>query len=125
MAYYTFFELSTKDNKYKVSDIINYMNKRNKGDDCFYPFIYSFEDYEEDVSVTDFQLDADDVFKWYEHNGEMLELSEQFPETVFCLSGKGEESGDLWKSYYKNGKMQYCPARIVFDEFDESKLKGD
>ena len=54
---------------------------------------------------------------------EMLELSKHFPDTVFCLHGEGEESGDLWYCYYKNGKSQYCPAQIVYEEYDEAKLQ--
>ena len=35
----------------------------------------------------------------------MLKLSLEFPEYVFILDGEGEESGDIWRSFYKNGKM--------------------
>jgi hypothetical protein len=54
---------------------------------------------------------------------EMLDLSKQFPETVFCLYGEGEGSEDMWYTYYKNGKLQHCPAKITFDVYDESKLE--
>src|SRR5688572_1133090 len=61
--------------------------------------------------------------KWYDHKKHCLEVSKQFPETVIEVSGEGEESGDIWKSYYFNGKVQECGARITFEPFDRSKLK--
>jgi len=53
----------------------------------------------------------------------MRQYSLKHPNTLFKLSGEGEESGDIWQEYYLNGKMQLVTAQIVFDDFDESKLK--
>jgi len=64
-----------------------------------------------------------DEVKWYEHQEDMTKHSLKYPDLVFVLSGEGEESGDIWKEYYKNGKMQFEKAKIVFGEYDESKLK--
>lgn len=61
--------------------------------------------------------------KWYDHDDDMLKLSLQFPDNVFDLYGEGEEATDMWHTYYKNGKMQHCPASIEFDPYDEKKLK--
>ncbi len=61
--------------------------------------------------------------KWYSHDEDMKTFSKRFPHVLFELSGEGEESGDIWKAYYKDGKVQLCRAKIVFDEYDESKLK--
>jgi hypothetical protein len=52
----------------------------------------------------------------------MKEVSKQHPDIVFELHGEGEEAGDIWYKYYKNGKMQVCKGHITFDEYDESKL---
>jgi hypothetical protein len=60
--------------------------------------------------------------KWYSHEEDMRELSKKYPDLVFQIKGEGEESGDLWIEYYKNGKMQEAPAKIVYDDFDETKL---
>jgi hypothetical protein len=60
--------------------------------------------------------------KWYEHEKEMREFSKKYPEVVFTLHGEGEESGDLWIKYFKNGKMQTSKARIEYDSYDESLL---
>lgn len=63
-----------------------------------------------------------DAAKWYDHDDDMKRLSIKHPESLFKLTGEGEESGDLWIKYYKNGKMPYCPAIVTYEEFDESKL---
>lgn len=69
-------------------------------------------------------MDGDSVepAKWYSHEKDMIQLSLKYPEVVFLLCGEGEESGDLWNQYFKNGKKQDCFATIVYDDFDESKL---
>lgn len=72
----------------------------------------------------DYALGSGDSCKWYEHDDDMLRFSKLYPDATFVLSGEGEEAGDVWKTYYKNGKMQHCPGKITFDEFDESKLEA-
>ena len=126
MGYYTNYEFGTKGNKtYKVKDIVSYMKEQYKksNEDKFYPFSYEFEYYLNDESTYDFELNSDGDVKWYYSDEEMIELSKQFPETVFYLYGVGEESGDLWYAYYKNGKSQFCPATITYEQYDESKLR--
>jgi len=123
MGYCTWYEFSTQDNKHKVGDIVSYMKNKEESDVWFYPFSYAFKDYLGSEDRNDFDLSPDNTVKWYDHDEEMLELSKQFPNTVFCLHGEGEESGDLWYCYYKNGKKQYCPAQIVYEEYDETKLQ--
>jgi hypothetical protein len=61
--------------------------------------------------------------KWYNHHEDMIALSKLYPNALFCLAGSGEESGDLWKAYYKNGKSQYCEVIMTYEPYDESKLK--
>ncbi len=60
--------------------------------------------------------------KWYEHENEMKEFSSQYPNAIFKLSGEGEQNGDIWKKYFKDGKMQIARAIIIFEDYDESKL---
>lgn len=60
--------------------------------------------------------------KWYDHEVDMKAFSSEYPEALFLLSGEGEDSDDIWKKYFKNGRVQVCKAKITFDDFDEKKL---
>ena len=64
----------------------------------------------------------DDSIKWYDHDKTMRELSAQYPDVLFTLTGEGEEPGDLWVKYYKGGKCHEAETRIIFEEFDKEKL---
>lgn len=124
MGYYTTYEFGTKGNKYKVKDIASYIKEElydKSNGNKFYPFSYELDLLFLEENIYDFELHSDDT-KWYRHDEEMLELSKQFPETVFYLYGVGEDNNDMWYKYYKNGKSQYCPAKITYDEYDKSKL---
>lgn len=94
-------------------------------------------DYE--LNVTDNELGTDDHMegigavigfnpfeddcKWYANKRDMCQYSLLYKDVLFELRGEGEEAGDLWVSYFKNGKVQVCKAKITFDAFDENKLE--
>lgn len=59
----------------------------------------------------------------YQHDKVMVAFSKRFPDVLFTLTGEGEESADIWKTYYKGGKIQVAFAEITIPEFDESKLE--
>jgi len=60
--------------------------------------------------------------KSYDHEGYLKEFSLKYPEVVFKLIGKGEESEDFWITYFKDGKMQHCPGILTYEPYDEKKL---
>ena len=60
--------------------------------------------------------------KWYEHEKDLRAFSKKHPDVLFILSGEGEEGGDLWREYYKAGKMQRCKAKISYDDYQEGLL---
>lgn len=61
--------------------------------------------------------------KWYDHDEDMLAISEQFPDLLFELHGEGENAEDLWNAYYLNGRVQHAPAQIYYEPFSISKLE--
>lgn len=61
--------------------------------------------------------------KWYEHEIEIAAFSTRFPDVLFTLTGFGEEHSNIWRKYFKNGKVYRVPAQILFDSFDESQLR--
>ena len=61
--------------------------------------------------------------KWYGYVEEMIAYSKKYPEVVFTLTGIGEEPDDMWRDYYKNGKLHGGRANIVYPTYDESQLR--
>lgn len=51
---------------------------------------------------------SSECIKWYpEHyEKELTQLSKMFPEVLFILDGEGEEAGDLWRMFFKNGLQE-------------------
>lgn len=64
-------------------------------------------------------------YKWYECTDDMKALSSraEYKDMLFIVEGEGEESGDIWKAYYKNGKYAHYGAIMTFPEFNEKDLK--
>jgi hypothetical protein len=63
-----------------------------------------------------------DACKWYSHEDDMKSFSRNYPTLVFTLKGEGEEAGDMWYKYFRNGKMQKAPAIVTYPDFDENLL---
>ena len=61
--------------------------------------------------------------KWYEHKENMKVISKKYPDSIFKLSGIGEEQPDLWVEYHQNGKFQRCNGVITYPPFNKSKLR--
>lgn len=77
----------------------------------------------EDKSQYSFYNGCTDQVKWYDCVEDCKEVSKAFPNLVITVEGDGEEQGDHWKAYFKDGKVQVCKAIVTFEPFDESKLK--
>lgn len=113
MGYYSYFELSAKPFDSKT--------------------LVPMSRYEElDVEIAKMNVMEDHIYenewsgygKWYDCREDMLLLSTKFPEMLFTLHGDGDETGDLWYEYYNNGRLQRCPAEIVYPVYEEEKLKA-
>ena len=58
--------------------------------------------------------DAAREVKWYQHEAEMLSLSRLYPTVLFTLTGRGEESYDMWRTWYRSGKAITVSGEIVY-----------
>lgn len=123
MGYYTYYTMDMDEKGERAKEILQYMIKEFKENDMFYPFEDCVEEWLDKEITTNVDLKPYDTAKWYDHEEDMAELSRTFPEVLFTLYGDGEESEDMWYKYFKGGKMQKCYAKIVFDDYDESKLE--
>lgn len=89
-----------------------------------YSIIERFRDqYDEAAYSIDGSGGSQDESKWYDHQEDLKAFSQKYPQHLFILKGKGEESGDIWMKYFLNGKVQVANAVITFEEFNEAKLK--
>jgi hypothetical protein len=59
---------------------------------------------------------------WYAHEEHMKKLSNKYPNVLFILDGEGEESGDIWRKYFRAGKMFRADAVISFAAPPETML---
>jgi len=78
------------------------------------------------TKISGYKLDHDlELYqaKWYSWNNDMSSLSKMFPDVLFTLNGVGEEHGDIWRAFFKNGKSQMSKAVLMYEPYDESKLK--
>jgi len=61
--------------------------------------------------------------RWYSWEDDIKKVSLQNPGVLFTLHGEGEGEGDLWDAYIMDGKIQICPAQIIYAPFDKELLK--
>lgn len=80
MGYYTTYELSAEDSSVQ-------------------------EDVERRAREISGYSSLEDSCKWYDHDEHMLALSKEFPTITLRLDGEGEETGDVWAKWYRNGEM--------------------
>lgn len=128
MGYYTRHQVqvhSYGESKITDKQIIDKIMEYNKQDsDYFYPIADAIENEYGDDYFDDTQggmyIDTEET-KWYDSHEEMLMLSKDFPEITFKVHGDGEEAGDSWDMYYRNGKS--CEYRPIMPPFNPKDLK--
>ena len=77
------------------------------------------------LSLTDWGFSDENLEiydKWYSCQDDMIQISQQYPDVLFTLSGVGDDPNDQWIEYYQNGKSQYCHAKITFEPYDVNKM---
>lgn len=76
----------------------------------------------EDDDLSSFYKGYGDRCKWYSHEDELRGFSKNYPQTTFLLEGVGEEFPDIWRKYFRDGKMQKVRAELVYKPFDQTRL---
>lgn len=66
---------------------------------------------------------AERAITWDTFEADFRAFSAKFPKLRFCMNVQGEENLDYWAMYAVNGKLQRVKADLVYEPFDESKLK--
>ena len=109
MGYYTRFEGSVTGPREFIDEFVEKWESESSTGD-YYGFM--------PIDFTMSEFFGGEAVSWYAHDEDITRLSSEHPYLLFALSGEGEESGDIWKSWYRNGKHVTVQARIVFDEPD-------
>lgn len=131
MGYYTNFEFGVQDygnkgttDKDIVAKILEFYNADDN--ERFYPLVDAIDEeggiefYDDEyMKQTGLELFPSEA-KWYSHDEDMGMLAKAFPDVTFKLSGDGEESDDVWVTYYK-GNQSYSD-RPKFPEFNPVRL---
>lgn len=118
MGYYTTYHLS-------AVDVKQHGSRRRFGEKFFNSL--DLGDYNdcEWVKQSDgrYALQDTEPCKWYEHDDDMLKASLEHNDVVFILDGEGEESGDVWRAFYLNGKKWTWSVEVDPPEFSDAVLE--
>ena len=83
----------------------------------------TIEDLEEHIKTKEFDFyNFEESCKWYDAKDDVKEVSKKYPNIIFQLDGDGEESGDIWRIYFLNGKYQNCEIKTTYEPFDVNKV---
>ena len=67
--------------------------------------------------------------KWYDFDDDMCAISKAFPGKLIVVDGRGEEQGDEWRAFFRDGELVEklyrpdwkLPTRPSCDQKDEVK----
>lgn len=85
------------------------------------PYFYDLTIYDDEIESID-DVIAYDSIKWYDCVEDMKKVSAQFPGVTIVIKGEGEETSDMWKAYFKDGKAAVYQAEIIFPDYNEDDL---
>jgi len=131
MGYDTYYSLEINQaTAQQAKQILAYMEKQEEME-----YAFNLEDIASEISkkldkvslvgnkISNYFVGGSECCPWYENDVDMIELSRKFPSVLFVLHGEGEKHGDLWRTYYRDERLQHAPAKITYDEFNVAELK--
>lgn len=59
--------------------------------------------------------------KWYGYEEDMERLSRKYPDITVRVNGDGEDSDDLWQSFWRNGRQ--FTERVSFAAYEDIREK--
>lgn len=104
MGYYTTFELGVDDTGADPISLAQF-NKDIEEE-------YEFGSYDLQVKWL-VNRDCDNM-KWYDWKEDVEKLSLRYPNLILWLRGDGEEAGDVWKAWFRNGKSVVVKPKLDF-----------
>ena len=79
------------------------------------------EDHEDMPDALNRNGESEGPCHWRSYEEDMIAMSQAIPHVTFTLTGKGEDSDDIWVEYYRDGKMQRHKLALVLTPIDETK----
>lgn len=64
------------------------------------------EQYIEEIRSVSGYSNFEGSITWYDWQNDMQRVSQKYPEVTFRIDGDGDESGDVWAAWFKNGKVK-------------------
>lgn len=108
MGYYTDYELSVKGDPGALDEFNQVASDRAQTFDDYHPL---------DYFVRGVEFNA----KWYYWKDDMEALSKRFPALLFTIDANGENSGDIWRAYIRNGKIKRIEPELTWPKVDLDK----
>lgn len=90
MGYYTNFVITA----FTDEGPLDYDALRSHFDEDFF-----YDEFSDDHSIHTYS-------KWYDYESDMHDVSTANPDVTYRVYGVGEESGDEWVTFFKNGQME-------------------
>jgi len=107
MGYYTNFSIKIKQGQAEIIDLQMAIEKQSE---------YAFDN-------DGTEIYSEGEIKWYEHSEDMKNVSKLFPDLTLQVDGEGEETGDIRRTFWKDGKYQEAKRVVTIEDFDENKLE--
>ena len=112
MAKYSGYVLTASDLEVLKKEVSDYDGTLS----CLYDLDIDIEELSEENPI---KINA----MWNGHDEDLLWTSLKHPSVLFTLEVYGNNKNDIYKKYYKDGKMQVTKAAITFEPFNEAELK--